>query len=153
MFTDLLPLFSLSGHLARCLCRISAVGAGLWAPGRRHICLNDCHLQNTKVLVRSGVTTKANTIDPTQSGTVSWFLLFSSPKTAILGHIPGTGLHFDVEYEEVSSSEGNPVRVTTGLCKKIPPAFVLRRSNTRGSRFSTPAHRSTLRTATFMFEP
>lgn len=32
------------------------------------------------------------------------FSLSFSPKTAILGHIPGTGLHFDVKYEEVSSS-------------------------------------------------
>ncbi|CAF93401.1 unnamed protein product, partial [Tetraodon nigroviridis] len=30
-----------------------------------------------------------------------------SPKTAILGHIPGTGLHFDIKYEEVSSPEHN----------------------------------------------
>lgn len=33
--------------------------------------------------------------------------MFFSPKSAILGHIPGTGLHFDVEYEEVSLSDHN----------------------------------------------
>lgn len=33
--------------------------------------------------------------------------LFFSPKSAILGHISGTGLHFDVEYEEVSLSDHN----------------------------------------------
>uniref|UniRef100_H3CHQ0 Solute carrier family 26 member 5 n=1 Tax=Tetraodon nigroviridis TaxID=99883 RepID=H3CHQ0_TETNG len=29
-----------------------------------------------------------------------------SPKTAILGHIPGTGLHFDIKYEEVVEYKG-----------------------------------------------
>lgn len=36
-----------------------------------------------------------------------FILSFFSPKTAILGHIPGTGLHFDIKYEEVSLPEHN----------------------------------------------
>lgn len=39
-----------------------------------------------------------------------------SPKSAVLGHVPGTGLHFEVDdYEEVSLSEHNPKNVTLSL--------------------------------------
>lgn len=43
--------------------------------------------------------------DVTDAILTDWFSCFSlsvSPKSAILGHVPGTGLYYDVdEYEEV----------------------------------------------------
>uniref|UniRef100_A0A674PG40 Solute carrier family 26 member 5 n=1 Tax=Takifugu rubripes TaxID=31033 RepID=A0A674PG40_TAKRU len=62
-----------------------------------------------------------------------------SPESAILGHIPGTGLHFDVEYEEAVEYEGikifhfsspiyfanSDLYVTTLKEKVIPPLVSL----------------------------
>lgn len=105
--------FSLAGHLAGSFYSISVVGAGLRPPGGHHIRLNDSHLQNTKVPVflfphKSKENICLGSAYPTQKCALrSLFFLSFSPKTAMLGHIPGTGLHVDIKYEEVSSSEHN----------------------------------------------
>lgn len=118
--TVLLPVFSLAGYLAGSLYSIGVTGARLRSPGGHHIRLNDSHLQNTKVPVFFFL----KWIKTIQECTArSSFSLSFSPKTAILGHIPGTGLHFDVKYEEVSSSLTQPVRDTQGLCKILPAVF------------------------------
>lgn len=121
--TVLLPLFSLAGYLAGSLYSIGVTGARLRPPGGHHIRLNDGHLQNTKVPVFFFFLKWIKTIQECTAR--SWFSLSFSPKTAILGHIPGTGLHFDVKYEEVSSSLTQPARDTPSLSKILPGVFFL----------------------------
>lgn len=76
-----------------------------------------------------------------------------SPKTSILGHVPNTGLYYDVdEYEEVSLWEKHR-HANHNLPHNDYLCVLVRHLNMRGSRFSLPTSPSTLLTVTYMWTP